>query len=420
MPRCAPRVSIPAVAVRVLIPALLFAAGACAAAPTVDYELSGRLGIESRWYPESAAHPRQRSHASGFVVEPHLHVEDEEGRSLTLKAFLRQDAADSRRAHADVREAYVLLFGEVGDDEWELRLGIDRVFWGVTESHHLVDIVNQTDLVEHPNREAKLGQPMVHWAWSGDFGVAELFALPYHRKRTFPGHTGRLRSGLAVDNGRTTYESAAGAGHVDLAARYSHSFGPFDVGVSAFDGTSREPFMQPESDAAGTLVLAPHYEQIRQLGVDAQATIDAWLLKLEAIRRTGARNRVGEEEDYSAFVVGGEYTFYSAFDSDVDLGLIGEWLHDGRGRNATDIFQDDLFVALRLAFNDVDGTEVIAGIVEDMDYGSRFLAAELNRRLTDHWSLHLEATALLDVDPADIQYDLRNDSFVELRLVYGF
>ena len=144
-------------------------------------------GLEGRWYYQDGDHPGQESHAGGFVVEPKFYVEDAEGRSLTVAPFFRYDAADPRRTHVDVREAYLLLLGEIGEGEWELRLGADRVFWGVTESRHLVDIVNQTDVIEHPNEEAKLGQPMAHLTWSGDAGVVELFALPYHRERTFPG-----------------------------------------------------------------------------------------------------------------------------------------------------------------------------------------------------------------------------------------
>ena len=92
------------------------------------------------------------------------------------------------------------MLGQIGNDEWELRLGVDRVFWGVAESRHLVDIVNQTDLIEHPDEEDKLGQPMAHLTWSGDWGVAEVFGLPYHRARTFSGPKGRLRFPLVADD----------------------------------------------------------------------------------------------------------------------------------------------------------------------------------------------------------------------------
>ena len=141
---------------------------ASAAVEIAHHDFSGNLSLQSRWHSANPVHAGQRSHASGFVADASLYLEDEMGRSFTLAPFFRYDAADSSRTHADLREAYFLAFGEFGEGEWELRVGLDRVFWGVTESHHLVDIVNQTDLVEHPNEEAKLGQPMVHATWSGD------------------------------------------------------------------------------------------------------------------------------------------------------------------------------------------------------------------------------------------------------------
>ena len=399
---------------------LVSAFAASAHAETGIVEFSGRLSLEGRWYPETGAHPGQRAHASGFVAAPKLYLEEIEGGSLTLAPFFRYDAADPSRTHADLREAYLLLYGEIGDDVWELRLGLDRVFWGVAESHHLVDIVNQTDLVEHPNGEAKLGQPMVHATWSGEWGAAEVFALPYHRARSFPGRSGRLRSALVVDNDRISYDSAAEVWHLDFAARYSHGFGPLDIGVSVFDGTSREPTLRLVRDRYGPPVLVPHYAQIRQFGLDAQLTTGPWLLKLEAIHRAGARNRIGREEDYAAFVAGGEYTFYSVFGSPVDLGVLGEWNYDWRGRNATNQFQNDLFLGARLAFNDVQSTEIVASVLADRDHTTRALTVELNRRLSDRWSLNLEAIALFGVETADLVYDTRRDSFVAASLIYNF
>ncbi len=406
------------VAVLLILATLLFA-GAGDGAESIEHAFSGRVSVESRWYPEAGAHSEQRPHASGFVLAPKMYLKNEGSWSLTLAPFFRYDLADSRRTHADLREAYILLFGEIGSGEWELRLGVDRVFWGVAESHHLVDIINQTDLIEHPNEEAKLGQPMAHVTWSGDWGAMELFALPYHRARTFPGRYGRLRSSLVVDDEHVEYESTEEEWHLDFAARYSHSFGPLDIGLSVFDGTSREPFLRPGLIDA-SVVLVQFYEQIRQFGLDAQLTADAWLFKLEAIHRAGARNRLGEEEDYAAFVLGGEYTFYSVLGSAADLGLLGEWNHDGRGRDATNKFQNDLFLAVRLAFNDVQSTELLAGLLGDADYATRALTVELNRRLSDQWSLRLEAFALPIVGETDPLYETRRDSFVELSLSYSF
>ena len=308
MPSLAARGRAAIVGALAVLGALVVAAEARAEMGDIEHSFSGRYSLESRWYPQSPAYPGQRSHATGFVVEPTLFLEDPEGRSFTLTPFFRGDGADSRRTHADVREAYLLLFGELGEGEWEARLGVDRVFWGVAELYNPVDIVNQADLVEHPDGKTKLGQPMAHLTFAGDWGTAELFALPWHRERTFPGRHGRLRSGLVVDPDLVEYESGAEERHLDVAARYSHSFGLLDIGLSVFDGTSREPALRPASfrlvpgpdgmplpgpDGMPLVVptaLAPYYPQIRQFGLDAQITAESFLLKLEAIHRTGAPN----------------------------------------------------------------------------------------------------------------------------------
>ena len=312
------------------------------------------------------------------------------------------------------------MFGQRDSGEWELRLGVDRVFWGVAESRHLVDIVNQTDLIEHPDEEEKLGQPMAHLTWSADWGVVEVFGMPYHRARTFPGPGGRLRYLLTVDKDNPLYESRAKQWHFDVAARYSHSFGPLDIGASLFDGTSREPFLQPELNSRGVPVLRPYYEQIRQLGLDAQLTLGAWLLKLETIQRSGASNLRGVKQNYGAMVSGFEYTFYTVGGSDHDISLLGEWNYDGRAGNATNFFDNDVFVATRWAPNDVQGTELLAGIMFDATRSSQVVSLEFNRRITDRWSLSVESIAFPRVDESDILHQTRRDSFFSFSFVYNF
>ena len=348
------------------VTALVTAAEAHAEIEFAAWELSGRVSLEGRYFPKTGIDPsHQSSQTTGIVVEPKLYVEEDGGSSFTLVPFFRYDSADSVRTHWDLREAYALLFGELGEGEWEVRLGADRVFWGVAESQHLVDIVNQIDFLEHPNGEVKYGQPMVHVTWTGDWGALEFFGLPYHRQRIYPGQGGRLRFAGLVDNERVEYESSAREWHPDFAARYSHSFGPLDIGLSAFNGTSREaslvcmpPACKPTGVSDPSNVWIPYYAQIRQFGLDAQLTLDAWLFKLEAMHRSGERNAIGREREYEqayraaavgasgfddligifrkdeyvAAVVGGEYTFYSVFGSAADVGLLAEWNYDERGR----------------------------------------------------------------------------------------
>lgn len=416
-----------------IVPALLgalvsqFAATASAEGGFTDWvEYSGRITTEAWHYPDSATYPDQRSYAGGLALETTVYMEDDAGRSITFTPFIREDAGDSARSQVEIREAYLLSYGDIGDDEWEWRLGVDQVHWGVVESRSLVDIVNQTDIATHPNEKTKLGQLMAHYTLSGEWGALEIFGMTRHRGRTYPGSHGRQRTELVVDRNLASYESGAKEWHIDLAGRYSGRFGPVDLGLSLFDGTNREPVLSPALSSSHQIVLAPHYEQIRQYGLDAQLTTGSLLLKLEAIHRTGAKNNRFdqhfnfEEEDFSAYVAGGEYTFSSVWDSNADLVLFAEWLHDDRGQRATNAFENDLFLAARLGLNDVQSTEFVVSLLASLENSSYILGGEFKRRLGDNWFLHCEVSTYHEIDPADAVYTARRDSFARVNLDYNF
>jgi len=382
----------------------------------IDFSSFGTVGLDYRWYAEQSHDPRQRSHLLSLTSETTFFLVDGQDRSFTFTPYFRYDATDPERSLVDVREAYFLTYGDIGDSEWELRLGIDKVFWGVAELFNLVNIIGQTDLVDDPDQKSRLGQPMARLALTGERGTFELLGLPYHRKRTYPGQDGRLR-GLVVDTGWATYEDSHEEQHLDLAARFLGYAGPLDIGFSVFRGTSRDPTLRPDRRQG---VLLPHYELIRQYGLEAQLTTGPWILKLEAIHRSGLMNLHLQEEDYSARLVGGEYTLYGVFDSDKDVGLIVEWISDDRDEKSTTAFQNDLFMAVRVSFNDVEGTEVVTGLTYDLDNNSRVVDARIERRLSDSWSFRANAQIFWNAENDVYVNPIGQDDNIGLFLEYHF
>ena len=395
--------------------AVLAAVSLLALAPAPGaVELSGRFELEPRGFTQSPAHPRQNRNGISLAVQPELyHSFNDDRQSLLFSPFLRLDTADDRRTHFDVRE---LLYQRVFDDA-ELRIGIGRVFWGVTESYHLVDIINQTDLVENIDREDKLGQPLVNLTFIRDWGALDLFMLPGFRERTYPGREGRLRSEPFVDTDRARYESGAGRQRIDYAVRWSHAIGDFDMGVAHFHGTSREPRLLPECATPGCnpvtgegFALAPRYEVVHRTSLDLQATRDATLWKLEALHESG------QGDSYVAWVAGFEYTWFGINESDMDLGLLVEHLFDGRGGNAPHPLENDVFAGVRLAFNDEASTELLAGVIADGEGDATNLNLEASRRIGERWKVELEARAWTAVDRDDAMYPLNRDDYVQLTL----
>ncbi|MBP6011815.1 MAG: hypothetical protein KBA31_06265 [Alphaproteobacteria bacterium] len=388
---------------------LLACAGAARAEPI---ELSGYVAGEVRIFPAEPKFPAQ--HESTFspslALQPELRWKLGEQSTLTLIPFGRVDADDDERTHWDVREANWLY--NAGD--WDLRVGLGKVFWGVAESRHLVDIVNQTDLVESLDEEDKLGQPMVNLNVITGFGTWSAFVLPYFRERTFTGPEGRPGLPLRVAEDLAVFESDDEERHIDFALRWQERVGNFDVGLSHFHGTGREPRLVPTLVPGGP-VFVPHYDQIDQTGLDVQATFDAWLLKLEVITRSG------QGDTFLAATAGFEYTLYQVFESSADLGLIAEYHHDGRDDFAPfSIFDDDVMVGARLALNDQDDTSFLGGAIVDVETQTTFTTVEFATRIAEGWKLEVEGRFLPYVANGTNESNLERDHTMEVRVLRYF
>jgi hypothetical protein len=399
--------------------ALALALLASAAPAVIAGELSGDLTVEATQFTHAPLDPRQSDAAWSIAFEPEWYHDWNDGADrVQVTLFGRWDSVDDARSHYDLRE----LYWRRSFESTELRVGLRKVFWGVTESQHLVDVINQTDGVENLDGEDKLGQPMINFAWIGagwaGGGTVDLFVMPLFRERTFAGAAGRPRFAPRVADELALWESSDEERHVDYAARWQHTLGSVDLGLSWFAGTARDPLFQLALTPVGEPVLTPIYLQARQWSLDLQSTRDAWLWKLEWLTRDWQPGR------YSAAAFGFERTVYGIFASGgggKDLGLIAEYLFDDRpALQRTTPYEDDLFIGARLVWNDAQSTELLAGTIIDLSGDGMFLNVEWSRRLGSSFKLALEARALLDVAPVELFYPLRDDDYLRIELGWYF
>lgn len=378
--------------------------------------LTFSTGAEARLFYQDPAFPEQNPQDFAAFFQLNYRVDFDKNTRFSVTPFFRLDSADPRRTHFDLREAMFLKVFPA----FELRVGVGKVFWGVLESIHIVDIINQVDLVEDVDirSENRLGQPMVRLTAARSWGIIDLFFLPYFRDRTFPGKHGRLRSQAVVQTGLAQYESSLRQWHPDFAVRYSHSIGKLDFGVYYFRGTSREPTFDMAVDNDLTPILVPVYQIINQGGLEAQWTTGPWLFKWESIVRQGLNNANGDEETYVFLGGGFEYTFFRIFGTKADLGLLFEVMWDSRGKRATTAFENDLFFGFRVALNDAANTELVAGIYQDWRSPERSYFIEFSRRLGDNFTISAKGRFVTGTRPGDILHSIRNDNHFLLQLTY--
>lgn len=384
---------------------------------------SAKVGLEARYFPDEPADDRQFDGVNlSASLNPSMVLDwDDRDQRISVELFGRVDQHDAARTHADVREA--LYRYTARSHEW--RIGWGRVFWGATESANIVDIVNQRDFVEDPGGTSRLGQPMVNLSLFLGAATLDFYLLPGFRERTFPDTDGRPRPLLPVDDDAARFESDAGDNHVDLALRYRRNLRGWDVGVSYFRGTARDPRFDigfddctaevallpitggllppltvdcaqadihaPPADdlllgeVAVTVdnpVFVPVYDQIDRVGLDIQGQRGRTLWKLEAIHEW---SRAG---DFHALAGGFEYSFYDLGGSGMDLGVIAEYLYDSRGRIDPDLARAAAALGRRerLAFADIDqaqafrdslGTQRAAPFNNDIFVGTRLSVNDL-------------------------------------------
>ncbi len=378
-------------------------------------EWSGQMGVESRIFTETAAYSGQHGDSNSVFFQPEYYYESKTGdTSFTFVPFVRLDEYDNKRSHADIRE---LTWVKVQDNlEW--RVGIRKVFWGVTESQHLVDIINQTDSVENTDGEEKLGQPMINLSYATDTGAVDIFVLPYFRERAFAGKQGRLRSQPYVDTSTTFYESADREKHIDYALRWIYSNDEWDVGLSYFNGTSRVPRFVIGTDSSGRTVFNPYYDLVEQVGIDVQATFNNWLWKLESIHRTGIGGTGASK--FTALTAGLEYTFYAAIGEATDVGLVIEYLYDNRGVTIASPFQNDVMFGLRFNLNDEQSTEALVGVIKDIDSDATLYSIEASRRLNDNFKIAVEVRLFSSIPNNDILHAYLSDDYIQTELSYYF
>ncbi len=368
----------------------------------VNHRLELELEAAYRYFYDKAQFSSQRNHYPSIAFRPAYSAEWKDGyESVNFKGFARLDRDDSR-THWDVRELYF----QKAKNNWELNVGLKKIYWGVTESNHLVDIINQTDAVETFDGEEKLGQPMVQFSWITDhWGTFNFFYLPFHRKRTFPGKEGRLRFGTVIDKDDLGYESGAEEWRQDFAIRWKYFVGAFDIGLSHFYGNGREPLFvfTPSGD------INAFYPVINQTGLDVQITHNAFLWKFESIHRHA------DAQDFLALVAGLEYSFSNIDGKGLDIGLLGEYLYDGRDALALTALQNDIFFGSRIAFNDTQDTSILFGGIKDLEQSSTIFSIEASRRFGSNWTAEIEARIFSEVDTSElILSNFQDDSFLRI------
>ena len=373
-----------------------------------EYDFKGYIEYESRYFLEKDRKRVASKTNQSFATSFELFLENiNDNWSVLFAPFARIDQRDPARTILDINEFYL----SVNKPNWELKLGSKQIFWGVLESNHLIDIINQTNSSENIDLEDKFGQPMLNFTWIDQLGTFDFFLMTNNRKRRFVSSEGRPHTGFeesfkigVFDNKKNLF---------DYIFRYENSGNIFDVGLYYFNGVARSPSVVTLSEQSQSdfFVL---YPRIQQLAVDLQVTVASTLFKLEGLFRDS------EREDYGAFGLGLEHTIYGLFNTRKDLALLVEYHWDEKDEESNSQFSNDIFFGIRLISNAEDDGQILLGVVQNLCDGSTTAFVEGSKRLPKDWKVNLEGRLFSLIDNNNPLTNLNDDTYLQLAITKFF
>jgi hypothetical protein len=380
---------------------------------SLDIESKGELGTESRvFWPDD----NDRTDAGNVAMAGRLQVDAElENYGARARVFSRLDPYDKTRTRIVPEELYVQAEAE----PFRLRVGFQMLNWTATEAFHPADIINSRILDGSFENPEKIGEPIAALRLEIPSGNIELYAMPVFTAPVLPSEQSPLnlagdppgpfvfdRAALVIDrHGKLTAERLQPQWGVQL----QQTWGDADISLHVVQQIDRtQPLVQLDQV---NLELRPVFQAMTQAGLTYQHVVDSTLLKLEGAFRVFDRpdsrvTRFGPvpERNHVLVAAGIEHATTLGEGSDTSFLLEGQVLVPVQAdypEALEPLFQHDVLIGMRHAFNDEQSTAVLATVIVDVEHPDQIVAGlSLNRRLGEEWGATLGAR-LMHFPPED-------------------
>lgn len=376
---------------------------------TFKGEVEGRY----EYYAEAPLFSEQSDGQSQYALTTTLDYNGQINRNtdINVSVFGRYHPAANKSGRGDVRELALSYYAS----QLEMSGGMLMERWGVLEAFSPVDILNPRDRVEDFQGDIKQGIPGGRISWLLDNGRADVWLLPYSREERLSEGKDRFRnSAFAYSDA----EFEKGQNTLSSAVRISQMLASVEFAFSYYKGHARSPYFTPNLEEVGSVItLQPNYARIEQAGFELLWIKGQLLAKLESVYRST------DGENFTGLGIGLEREFPRIGSSKNALTLYGEYYYDGRKSGSSSPitpFQNDIFLGLRLAVNDLNSTEYELRLTRDLDYDSTFWDLRAKTRIKHQWFVEANLYKFSHVDNDPALKSFAFDSRFVLSVMLGF
>ena len=359
---------------------------------------SGEISFEGRVFKDDN---NDNTEDRGLALFSRLESKYEKGDfSFFLRAFARVDRYDRGRDVFAPEDSYISYNFESAT----LSAGYQIFNWSATEVFHPADIINSRNFDSNIENQEKLGELTLSLKFDFFEGDVTFFYFPKYEKPIPPGRRSRLGIDLGFDIADPSFVENDNFVSTDsygnqYGVRLAQSIGDVDISMHYlrfmdrlqplyfFDGQTIKPHLFMMDQIGGTLSYVFGEGVIGKLEFAHKDFISSD--SITNILLQGSRSPV----DHWQVVWGAEWGWGNSNGTDTTLYL--EYQRFIESENITNerldelgIFQNDLFFGIRHAFNDVNGKELVASIIKDMDRDSEILfQLTYSQRLNELWKI---------------------------------
>ena len=376
---------------------------------TLKGEVQGRYND----YAKDSLFSEQSDRLRQYSLATTLDYNGQINRNIDINAsfFGRYHPAADQSWRGDVRELKLSYYAS----SLEVSGGILMERWGVLEAFSPVDILNPRDRIEDFQGDIKQGIPGGKLSWLFDSGRIDAWLLPDSREERLAEGKDRFRTSTFAFSDA---EFEKGQHALSSAVRISQMSESVEFAVSYYNGHARSPYFTPNLDGIGNVItLQPNYTQIEQTGFELLWVKGQILMKLESIYRSI------DDDDFMGLGIGLEREFPRIGSGKNALTLYGEYYYDGRkSASSTPLtpFQNDMFLGLRLAQNNLNSTEYELRFTHDLDYESTFWDLRAKTRIKRQWFIEASLYKFVHVDNDPALTSFASDSRLEVNVMLGF
>jgi hypothetical protein len=324
---------------------------------------------------------------------------------LVLRGLARFDALDDTRNIGTLEDAYIgYAIGRL-----RLRLGTQILNWTATEAFHPNDIMNSRNYDSDFENLEKLGEPMVEAQVRVLQGSLSVYYMPIRITPNLVSTSSRLSlfpEGFKLGDtqwvGRDGQLSESLFAHQG-AVHFSQTIGRADVAIHVVDHNDRQqPKFEPIPSGAE---LRPTYHWVTQFGVSYVQVFGSLLLKVEAAHRQFHEPApsliIDSQTTHQTIAAGLEYGWTTDAGHDATVLAEGQavLVKDRAVARDLDLFQGDVLIGYRHAFNDEKSRELLLVFIADAERPYEYVAAlRYAQALSDTWSVAATARSFRLLD----------------------